>query len=375
MKKLSKTDTAIKRMLDAIGDQGNLRRRRFLGTSRLDQELWSNGGLSFGLNGFVYGSCDFAWFVNEQWIDPYNQARCNEKPYLVIEGTDCLNTRSWGSAQVQRFHHALGPFLCGINSVYFLNRGTFPIRPYLPASAYFASLHGHQKGNRASYLVTDDINDIRDLVMIMSISGTESRDLESKAGEILKRMISYFDETFRNTSFNSNWEEYLKTRAITKTPQGTWVKDLGPKKASLIDSSVRYGHIVLGEALTTEYLLIGSGMLNPETQIFYYLFPLMDRNDIAELDTILEDDKEWNLVRKAGHPWRIITLDDLEGIDENIRRQINQNFKHANLNQCKNEWEAVKESIRHGLRTGQIIINDVASPSPKRIVSLKDFFR
>jgi len=371
--KLSKTDTAIKRMLDAIGDQGNLRRRRFLGTSRLDQNLWSNGGLSFGLNGFVYGSCDFAWFAQEQWVDPFNGAQCDEKPYLVIEGTDCLNTRSWGSAQVQRFHHALGPFLCGVNSVYFLNRGAFSMRPYLPASAYYASLDGRHKGNRASYLITDDINDIRDLVTIMGTSGVESTDFEAKSTEILDKMIGYFNQTFNGPPFNSNWEEYLKTRAVTRTAGGLWVKDLGPKKTSLTDSSVRYGHIVLGEALTTEYLLMGSGMFDAEREVFYYLFPLMDRNDIEELDAVLESDKEWNLVRRAGHRWRIITLDDLVGIEEAIRRQINQNFKHANLNNCKQEWEAVKESIRYGLSTGQITINEEAVPRPIRRSNLTDF--
>ena len=353
---MSKTDTSIKRMLDEIGDQGNLKRRRFLGSSRMDQELWSNDGLSFGINGFVYGSCDFAWFADEQWIDPYSGLRCDKKPYLVVEGTDCLNTRSWGSAQIQRFHHALGPFLCGINSVYFLNRGRFPIRPYLPASAYYASMYQRQKGNRASYLVTDDINDVHDLVVTMGMSGIESSEFKSKVDEILQKMINYFNETFKKEPFNSNWERYLQTRAITKTPQGLWVKDLGPRKKSMTDSSVRYGHIVLGEALTTEYLLIGSGMFDPETQVFYYLFPLIERNEITELDSILVHDKEWRLMRRAGHPWKIITLDNLEGVHESIRRQINQKFKTANLNKCKREWNSVKKEIRNGLKTGTITI-------------------
>lgn len=371
---MSKTDTVVKRMLDQIGDQGNLRRRRFLGTSRLDQELWSNGGLSFGVNGFIYGSCDFAWFAKEEWVDPFNGTKCNEKPYLVVEGTDCLNTRSWGSAQTQRFHHALGPFLCGINSVYFLNRGVFPIRPYLPAAAYYASHYEHQKGNNASYLITDDINDIRDLVVIAGTLGIKSNNFKDKVDEILQKMFSYFNATFRSSHFDSNWEKYLRTRAITKTPEGIWVKDLGPKKNSLTDSSVRYGHIVLGEALTTEYLLIGSGLFNPETQIFYYLFPLMNRSDIVELDNILANDKEWNLVRRAGHPWRIITLDDLEGVDESIRRRINQNFRKANLNTCKTEWENTKEIIREGLRLGKIkIIEETVSSGPSQHHTLEDF--
>jgi len=374
---MSKTDTAIKRMLDGIGDQGNLKRRRFFGSSRLDQELWSNGGLSFGINGLVYGSCDFAWYADEQWTDPYSGLRCDKKPYLVIEGTDCLNTRSWGNAQIQRFHHALGPFLCGINAVYFLNPGTHSMRPYLPAAAYYASMNQRQRGNRGSYLVTDDINDIRDLVVTMATSGIESSEFEGKVDGILQKMIEYFNRTFRKPTFHSDWEEYLKTRAITKTPQGFWVKDLGPRKRSMTDSSVRYGHIVLGEALTTEYLLMGSGMFDPETQIFYYLFPLMERSDVRDLDSILVSDKEWRLMRRAGHPWKIITLDDLEGVDQSIRRQIDERFKIANLNTCKREWAAVKNSIREGLRSGMITIRETADSTeqtPRSHPSLEDWF-
>jgi len=369
---MSKTDTAIKRMLDDIGDQGNLKRRRFFGTSRLDQELWSNDGLSFGINGFVYGSCDFAWYADEEWIEPYKGQKCAQRPYLVIEGTDCLNTRSWGSAQIQRFHHAMGPFLCGINSVYFLNKGRLPIRPYLPAAAYFASKYHRSLGNNASYMVTDDIQDIRDLVLTMGSSGIES-EFKGKVDYILGKMIAYFNETFRKPPFNSNWESYLFSRAITRTPQGFWVKDLGPKKESLTDSSVRYGHIVLGEALTSFYLLLGSGMFNPEKEIFYYLFPLMERADIEDLDRVLADDKEWNLVRKAGYPWKVATLDELQGLNENMRRQIVQRFKTANLNECKGEWDSIKRSIREGLREGQIRIQETFESIPKRSFNLEDY--
>lgn len=369
----SKTDTAIKRILDDIGDQGTLKRRRFLGSSHQDQELWANGGLSFGFNGFVYGSCDFAWYSEEEWVDSYTNRRCSEKPYLAIEGTDCLNTRSWGSAQIQRFHHAMGPFLCGINSIYYLKRGSHSMRPYLAAAAYYASIYQHSKGNHASYLVTNDIDDIRELVTKIGNSGLESKETKEKIVQILNNMLSYFEQTFTTSPYYSHWEMYLQSRAITKTPQNIWVKDLGPKKESLTDSSVRYGHIVLGEALTSYCLLIGSGMFNPERDIFYYLFPLMQRADIEDLDRTLTNDKEWLLLRNAGYPWKVITLDELQGIDENLKRRIT-GFKTANLNQCKREWEEVKGSVREGLRNGRIRIGDIPSPASHHSPNLNDFW-
>ena len=354
-------------MLDGIGDVGSLKRRRYVGSSRLDQELWSNGGLSFGIKGFVYGSCDFAWFAEEEWIDPYNGKKYSKKPYLVVEGTDCLNTRSWGSAQIQRFHHALGPFLCGLNSLYFLNKGRLSIRPYLTGAAYYATLYHQQLGNKASYLVTDSLDDIRDLVKITATSGTDSIDFQKKVKGILQKMIDYFSATFRGRPYNGNWRKYLSSRAITRALSGVWVKDLGPRKFSLTDSSLRYGHILVGEVLTTKYLLIGSEMFNPQSEVFFYLFPLMTRNEIMELDRILANDKEWKLIRKADPSWRVIALDDLEGVDRRIIDLIDRRFRRENLNRCRREWNRTKEEIRNGLKTGTITIRRDNFQAPRSL--------
>jgi hypothetical protein len=352
-----KTDDVVKRMLDSIGDRGLLKRRRFVGTSRLDQELWVNGGLSFGINGFVYGSCDFAWYTEEKWIDPFNKEECDRKPIIVIEATDCLNTKSWGSAQVQRFHHAFGPFLCGINSIYFLNRGELPIRPYLVGAAYYATVHFEKEfGNKAAYLVTDNLKDVKELVYLAADYGICSNQFRHKVSDVLIKMKKYFDKTFTDGPYYSNWIEYLESRAIIRTPTGEFVKDLGPKMASLTDSSVRYGHILVGEALTTEFLLIGSGMFNPAKENFYYFFPLISKSELIQLDDILRKDKEWALIRRAGFPWKVITLEDLEGVDNRIIREINSKFRDANLNLLKGEWEELKNTLRAELKSGNITI-------------------
>jgi hypothetical protein len=362
----------MKRKLDSIGDVGQLTRRRFVGSSRQDQELWSRGGLSFGFNGFVYGSCDFAWYAEEEWIDPYNGQKSYQKPVIVVEATDCLNTRSWGSAQVQRFHHAYGPFLCGINSIYFLNRGRLPIRPYLEAAAYYATLYHRKLGNDAAYLITDDINDIRRLVVLAAKYGTRSPEFQQEVTRILKNMKQYFDATFTRRPYYSNWIRYLRSRAITMMPNGRFVKDLGPKMQSLTDSSQRYGHIIVGEALTTKYLLIGSNLFDSNKDKFYYLFPLITRAELKQLDATLQNDKEWAIVRKAGFPWEIVTLDDLKGIDDKILKEIHFKFRKANLNLVRKEWNETKEYIRNGLRKGTITLklanNIVPQQKQQRLV-------
>jgi CYTH domain-containing protein len=254
----------------------------------------------------------------------------------------------------------MGPFLCGVTSVYYLKKGKHPIRPYLPAAAYFATQSERAKAradNRAAYLVTDDLNDLRELINKMGILGFNHRETQNKVNEILGKMYQYFLQTFNGSPYYSNWERYLRSRAIIKTAQGVWVKDLGPKKANLTDSSIRMGHIVIGEALSSLYLLLGSGKFSPEKDIFYYLFPLMDREDVKDLDKTLTRDKEWLLLRKAGYPWRIITLDELQGVDSGLRKQIIE-FKNQNRNYCKGDWQRAKESIREKLTTGQIKIAD-----------------
>lgn len=370
---MSKTDTAIKRILDNIGDIGFLRRRRFLGSSRQDQKLWVDNGLSFGFNGVVYGSCDFAWFSDEEWLDPFSNRTSNERPYLTVEGTDCLNTRSWGNAQLQRFHHAMGPFLCGIDSIYFLKQGKHPIRHYLSAAAFYATKTQRALGNKASYLVTDDITDIREIVERIGTFGSDSKEAKEKISEVLEKMYFYFQSTFEEKPYNSNWIKYLQSRAIIKTPQNAWVKDLGPKKENFTDSSIRMGHIVVGEALSSLYLLLGSGKFDYKNDMFYYLFPLMDRVDVEELDRTLTRDKEWLLLRKAGYPWKIVTLDELEGVGDSLKSQI-KSYKNQNRNHCKKGWKEAKATIRTKLINGEITIGDVPEqPTSIKQLDLTDF--
>ena len=171
---MAKTDDIIKVELSEIGDYKNLKRRGFIGSSNHDQDLWTDGGLTFSFGGKVYGSNDFAWYIDEAWVDPSTGIRCNKKPVLVVEGTHCLNTESFGTAQIQRFHHAYGPFRNGIISVYYLRKGKHEIRHDLLLAAYIANfVHGY-KQNHCAYLVTEEIEDIQQLVKLIGDYGETS---------------------------------------------------------------------------------------------------------------------------------------------------------------------------------------------------------
>jgi len=354
---MSKSDAAMKRKLDQIGDVGKLKRRRFIDSSSQDQELWSNNGLSFGINGLVYGSCDFAWYANESWQEKHSNRLCKEKPYLVIEATDCLNTRSWGSAQIQRFHHALGSFLCGIDSVYYLNKGPTAemLRPYLCASAYFATFTSRNYGNKASYLVTTEIDDVKKLVNLLDNKGKNSPEFKKQVEIILEEMISYFNKTFLAKPYYGNWGKYLESRKVFRQKNRKWVKIIGAKEKSFSDSTQRYGHIVLGEAITSKYLLAASGCFNVNQDVFSYLMPLLNSNEISNLDKTKKTDKEWQLLRKSDKSWKIIGFDKLVGVDPTISRAITQ-YRTANLNKVKKGWNDVKNKIENGLKTGTITI-------------------
>jgi len=354
---MSKSDAAMKKKLDQIGDVGKLKRRRFIDSSSQDQELWSKGGLSFGINGLVYGSCDFAWFANENWHENYSNIHCKEKPYLVVEATDCLNTRSWGSAQIQRFHHALGPFLCDIDSIYYLNKGPTAerLRPYLCAAAYFATFTSRNSGNKASYLVITEIDDIKKLVKLLSQTGKNSPEFKKQVEIILEKMIAYFNKTFLSKPYYGNWEKYLESRNIFRQKNREWVKIIGARERSFSDGSQRYGHIVLGEAITSKYLLAASGCFDVNKDVFSYLMPLINSNEISTLDQTKKTDKEWQLLRKSDKCWKIVGFDKLVGVDSAIKNSINQ-YRTVNLNKVKTGWNQVKNELENKLKVGSITI-------------------
>ena len=203
---MSKSDTFLKKQLDSIGDVGKLKRRRFIGGSNQDQELWQHGGLTFGINKILYGSCDFAWYTDEKWDDPFNGKSVDKKPQLVVEATDALNTRSFGDAQIQRIHHALGPFLCNIDSVYWLRStsNSERLQEYVAGTALFLTQYYRGRGLTSSYLITTDLVDIKNLVIALGKFGSNSKMYSKVKKEIRQKIHNIFHDYFQLYDSKSN---------------------------------------------------------------------------------------------------------------------------------------------------------------------------
>lgn len=345
---MSKTDDIIKREISRIGNYKNLKMRYFVGSSNYDQELWCDGGLTFGYNGYIYGSNDFAWYRDEPWEHEFTGKTVNQKPIIVVEGTHCLNTKSYGTAQLQRFHHAYGAFLNNIISVYYLKEGKHPIRHDLLLAAYNASKYHRGLGNKGAYIVTDQIDELDKLVKLVGDFGEDSTEVQTYIEELLDNMKLRFYEHFERNFLDKgkNFEDYLFKRAVIKTGKGHWVKFLGPRKDSIVDPSIRYGHIVLGEAYVTKYLL-----KEIEVEDFIYFFPLMSKKDIEEITATLTSDKEWLLLTNSAD-WTIVSLDEIDFEDKTLTSGIIP-FRTLNLNDNRKEWNVYRKRIAENIKAGK----------------------
>ena len=64
------SDEIIKReCIDLVKTKGETKLRVFPESSNEDQKPFSQGGLTFGYEGVMYGSCDACWYLDEEWSD------------------------------------------------------------------------------------------------------------------------------------------------------------------------------------------------------------------------------------------------------------------------------------------------------------------
>lgn len=350
---MPKTDDIIKLELTSIGNYKSLKMRGYVGSSNFDQELWTDGGLTFKYNDRSYGSNDFAWYKEEEWVEPVTGVKCNARPIIVVEGTDCLNTRSYGTAQIQRFHHIYGPFMNGnIIGIYYLKEGEYEVRNDLSLAVYYANLVENYKSRKCAYLITSQLSDIEKLVKLVGDYGENSDEVWNFIEEILNNMKAHFDACFMKKY--TSYEQYLNDHYIFKCSDGNWVKYIGAKEQSFIDSSIRYGHIVLGEAFVAHYLLAGKGLISHDKNIKYY-FPLINDDELINMKNKLTRDKEFAVLTNTSF-WDIVTYDQVEFDDLSIKEKILP-FKSANLNDKRKEWNVVRNKIELAFKTGKFRIN------------------
>jgi len=336
----NKSDEIIKRELLDIGDVGDLKLRVFPGGSHEDQKHWTDGGLSFGYDGIFYGSCDGAWYLNEEWQDPLSKKTSSKKPVFVVEGTLALERGSSGNAQYQRFFHTLGAVLSGVTGIYYLRAGKDALRYDLPMAALNASkIHG------TDYLIITDIEELRNLVTFYG--NKEESKYKETVSRIKTKMLNHFKSVF-DKKFNGDIEKYYASRSIIRLPEIN-IKYLAGNFRNFTESSQRGGHIVLGEFLLAKYLL---------QDRFYFLLPRMLPEEVEKLDTYRK--KEW-LVLRNDELGKLITLADLKGVNPKLKKSI-LDLKNQPLGgskeggKAKHKWVELMKWMESDIRKGIIKI-------------------
>lgn len=287
------SDEIIKReIIENIGvDYNGVTLRIFPESSREDQKLFQDGGLTFGHKNVSYGSCDACWFINSEWVDGYDGSTIDLKPVIALEGTDALSRNSGGNALYQRFHHALGAVRNGVLGVYYLKKGNMPIQPDLYGMAYNASLI--EKGD---YIITDDLTVVINILDRIN----DKTELDKYIEKYKQKMFNIFNDKFQE-AYGGDWSVFAKKRS-TIIKDDYVIKYAGRSKRNFTDSSQRAGHIAVGEMYLTKYYFYDKK--------FYYLFPKMTNDDLIDLDNNKNADKEWFLLRNEPNVY-IKTLDDL----------------------------------------------------------------
>jgi len=300
------SDEIIKReIVDTLGyKHEDIKLRIFPQSSREDQNLFSDGGLTFGFNGVFYGSCDACWYVDEKWVDGFNNKKIDKRPIIALEGTDALNRNSAGNALYERFHHALGAVKNGLVGVYYLKKGPAQIQPDLYGMAYYAS-----KVEKGNYLVTDSLKIVKELLERYDNKNAFTAFIKS----YLERMHKIFSAKFQ-LFYGGDWEEFARKRS-TIIKDDYVIKYAGRSRRNFTDGSQRAGHIAVGEMFLTKYYFYDKK--------FYYLFPKMTREDLELLDKNKKTDKEWFLLRNEPNVF-IKTIDDIEGVGRNIKEKLLQ---------------------------------------------------
>lgn len=345
------SDQLIKQeIIDTIGySVGKLKLRIFPESSNFDQQLFCDGGLTFGADKLQYGSCDAVWFMDvDKYEDTYTHKVCDKKPVVALEGTDALERGSSGDAQYQRFHHALGAIKSNVIGIYYLRPGKSKIRPDLFFMAYQASKYEH-----GIYLIINDLIVLKKLLETIDKYGTNSVEFVEFVEEQKSNMKNIWDEYFGKEY--GSWSVFSEKRS-TILKKDYVIKYAGRMRRNFTDSSQRAGHIAVGEMYLTKYFF-------PDHKTIY-LLPRMTHKDVEYLDKHKMNDKEWRLLRLEPNV-TIATMDDIVNLPDDIKNKLigvsDSPLKGEALQVYRN---CVKEIVV-ALNRGTMVINfDTLLPSP-----------
>jgi hypothetical protein len=321
------SDEIVKReIVDVLGIERNgLKLRIFPEGSNQDQKKFDEGGLTFSFGGLDYGSCDACWIE-----------KSTKMCAIALEGTDALNRKSSGNAQLQRFHHALGAVKSGVLGIYYLRKGSDKIRPDLFGMAHKASLI-----EQGDYLILDDLETLREI-----IDNYGTPRFKMLVSNEQRRMKDIFDQNFL-LRYKNNWDIFAKNRS-TIIFDNYVIKHAGRMKRNFTDGSQRAGHIAVGEMFFTKYLFYNKD--------FYYLFPKMTEDDLVYLDKHKAHDKEWALLRNENRVF-LRTVDDIVGLPSTVRDNLISIKDDPLKGEAFRIYRKCIKVIEDGLRNGSLSIN------------------
>jgi hypothetical protein len=333
------SDEIIKReIIEEFGTSYNgLSLKVYPQSSNEDQKPFSESGLTFGVNGVSYGSCDACWIRDGEWLDPLSGKTTSVIPVIAIEGTDALNRGSSGNAQYQRFHHALGAVKAGIIGIYYLKKGIHKIQEDLFGMAYYAS-----KIEKGTYLIIDDLDELKELLA----SYNDITKLDVFINKKLKSMYEIFNKKFKKR-YKGSIVKFAKERSMV-VKEDYLIKYSGRMKRNFTEGSQRAGHIAVGEMYLTKYLF---------RKKFYYLWPKMVKSDIEYLDKHKSNDKEWRLLRNEPGV-KIITIDDLDGVPVKVKSGLKSIRNKPLKNKPLMIFNENMRLIELGLENGDIKIKE-----------------
>jgi len=345
------SDAEIKSMIRKIElrtriSASPIRLKIFPPDSRADQDPWINGGLCFGHIDMLYGACDAVWYreSNRPWYDPMNKrySAINEIPILAIEGTLALERKSSGSAQYQRFSHALGAVLSGVIGVYYLrkSRTVSKMRYDLPKAALNVSqIHD------VPCLITNEIQNVEDLVR--SIKRDDAREQDRVIARVKQEMKHYYQMNCPSKYLDI--ERYCDGRSTAKMNDNNYFKILSTNMANLTTAQKRGGHILLGEYLIAKYMLNATRF---DKQIWCFL-PRLTRQDTVDLNA--SNKKEWKILWHDCEG-RVVTLEDFEGVNSSLSSAIAR-IRDRPLDRSSgyyDEWREIVQKLMQQIHDGVI---------------------
>jgi hypothetical protein len=300
---------------------------------------FSDGGLTFGVDGTPYGSCDAAIVAEGSWVDPLTGKTSGEIPILVFELTDGLNRRQSGNGQYQRFHHALGALRAGIPSVYFLRPGASKIQETLYGMSHFATI-----SEPSTYLVSDDVESISELIGSWDGISLAESVLTDLARAQSARWSNYFEDTYE-----SSLETFAEKRSTVLSPTFA-VKHAGRNYRNFTEGSQRAGHIAVGEMYVSKYI-VGN-----DRHVFY-LFPRMTQPEFDSLDVSKGTDKEWRLLRNESGV-TLLAIDSLNYVPDSLIKVFDTVKNEPLKGKALTEYSAASKELHSLLRSGEVVVKN-----------------